>query len=44
MDPHFHNLMPNNAVLSHIFERLVENDPQNRFIPGLAGKLEGDQR
>jgi peptide/nickel transport system substrate-binding protein len=36
MDPHFHNLTPNNAMLSHIFERLVETDPQNRLIPGLA--------
>jgi peptide/nickel transport system substrate-binding protein len=36
MDPHFHNLTPNNAMLSHIFERLVETDPQNRLVPGLA--------
>jgi peptide/nickel transport system substrate-binding protein len=36
MDPHFHNLTPNNAMLSHIFERLVETDPQNKLVPGLA--------
>jgi peptide/nickel transport system substrate-binding protein len=36
MDPHFHNLSPNNAMLSHIFERLVETDPQNKLVPGLA--------
>ena len=36
MDPHFHNLTPNNAMLSHIFERLVETDPANRLVPGLA--------
>ncbi len=36
MDPHFHNLTPNSALLSHIFERLVETDPSNKLIPGLA--------
>jgi len=36
MDPHFHNLTPNNGALSHIFERLVETDPKNKLIPGLA--------
>ena len=36
MDPHFHNLTPNNAMLSHIFERLVETDPANKLVPGLA--------
>jgi peptide/nickel transport system substrate-binding protein len=36
MDPHFHNLTPNSAMLSHIFERLVETDPQNKLVPGLA--------
>lgn len=36
MDPHFHNLTPNNGMLTHVFERLVENDPQNKFVPGLA--------
>ena len=36
MDPHFHNLTPNNAILSHLFERLVETDPTGKLIPGLA--------
>jgi peptide/nickel transport system substrate-binding protein len=36
MDPHFHNLTPNNAILSHIFERLVETAPDGKLVPGLA--------
>jgi len=36
MDPHFHNLTPNNGMLSHIFERLVETAPDNKLVPGLA--------
>jgi peptide/nickel transport system substrate-binding protein len=36
IDPHFHNLSPNNGALSHIFERLVETAPDNKLIPGLA--------
>jgi peptide/nickel transport system substrate-binding protein len=36
MDPHFHNLTPNNALLSHIFERLVETAPDGKLVPGLA--------
>lgn len=36
MDPHFHNLSPNNALLSHIFNRLIEMDEKQRLIPGLA--------
>jgi peptide/nickel transport system substrate-binding protein len=36
MDPHFHNLTPNNSMLSHIFERLVETAPDNKLVPGLA--------
>ena len=36
MDPHYHNLTPNNAFLSHIYERLVEMDEKQRLIPGLA--------
>ena len=36
IDPHFHNLSPNNGMLSHIFERLVETAPDNKLIPGLA--------
>jgi peptide/nickel transport system substrate-binding protein len=36
MDPHFHNLTPNNGLLSHVFERLVETDAKDKLIPGLA--------
>jgi peptide/nickel transport system substrate-binding protein len=36
IDPHFHNLTPNNGMLSHVFERLVETSPDNKLVPGLA--------
>ncbi len=36
MDPHFHNLTPNNNITSHIFDRLVHQDEKQRPIPGLA--------
>ena len=36
LDPHFHQLSPNNAVASMIFDRLVNTDAQARNIPGLA--------
>jgi peptide/nickel transport system substrate-binding protein len=36
IDPHFHNLSPNNSLLSHIFDRLVHQDPDQALIPGLA--------
>jgi peptide/nickel transport system substrate-binding protein len=36
MDPHFHNLTPNNSLLGHIFERLVEFDEKDGLIPSLA--------
>jgi peptide/nickel transport system substrate-binding protein len=36
MDPHFHNLTPNNSLLSHIYDRLVHQDPNQALIPGLA--------
>lgn len=36
MDPHFHNLTPNNALTSHVFERLVHFDDKQRLIAGLA--------
>ena len=36
MDPHYHNLTPNNAILSHVYERLIELDEQQRLSPGLA--------
>jgi peptide/nickel transport system substrate-binding protein len=36
MDPHFHNLAPNNGIAVHLFDRLVHQDEQQRLIPGLA--------
>ena len=36
MDPHYHNLSPNNSLLSHIFERLVGQDDRQRLVPELA--------
>ena len=32
MDPYFHNLGPNNAMLGHIFGRLVDWDANQQFI------------
>jgi peptide/nickel transport system substrate-binding protein len=36
IDPHFHNLTPNNALLLHIYEPLIQRDPSGKLIPGLA--------
>jgi peptide/nickel transport system substrate-binding protein len=36
MDPHYHNLSPNNSLLSHVFESLVDQDERQRLKPGLA--------
>ena len=36
LDPHYHQLSPNNAVADMIFDRLVGMDAQSRPIPGLA--------
>jgi peptide/nickel transport system substrate-binding protein len=36
IDPHFHNLTPNNNVGGHIFEPLVSKDQKGRLIPALA--------
>jgi peptide/nickel transport system substrate-binding protein len=36
IDPHFHNLSPNSAVATHIFDRLILKDEQQRLMPGLA--------
>ena len=36
MDPHYHNLSPNNSLLNHIFERLVGQDDRQRLVPELA--------
>src|SRR5713101_2520526 len=36
MDPHFHNLTPNNSLLRHIFDRLTQQDENQAVGPGLA--------
>jgi peptide/nickel transport system substrate-binding protein len=36
MDPHFHNLTPNNSLLRHIFDRLTHQDENQAVTPGLA--------
>jgi peptide/nickel transport system substrate-binding protein len=36
IDPHFHNLGPNNALTMHIFDRLIERDSRARPHPSLA--------
>jgi peptide/nickel transport system substrate-binding protein len=36
IDPHFHNLSPNNSLLRHLYERLVHQDTDQALIPGLA--------
>jgi peptide/nickel transport system substrate-binding protein len=36
MDPHFHNLGPNNNIAQYFFDRLVHFDAQQKPIPGLA--------
>ncbi|TVR06277.1 MAG: ABC transporter substrate-binding protein [Salinarimonadaceae bacterium] len=36
MDPHFHNLAPNNAMRQHIFESLTQSDENQLTQPSLA--------
>ena len=36
VDPHFHNAHPNRTFSVHLFDRLVQQDPRQRVIPGLA--------
>jgi len=36
LDPHYHNLGPNNAMRRHIFESLLLTDENQRLSPGLA--------
>jgi peptide/nickel transport system substrate-binding protein len=36
IDPHFHNVGPNNALTHHVFDRLVERDERARPQPSLA--------
>lgn len=37
LDPHFHNLTPNNSMARHVFETLIKQDEkQTTLLPGLA--------
>ncbi len=36
LDPHFHNLTPNNSLGRHVFETLIRQDESQRMLPGLA--------
>ena len=36
MDPHFHNLAPNNSMTKHIFDRVVDQDENQIVRPMLA--------
>jgi peptide/nickel transport system substrate-binding protein len=36
IDPHFFNLFPNNNMAEHIFDKLVQMDPDSKMIPGIA--------
>ncbi|HUH93941.1 MAG TPA: ABC transporter substrate-binding protein [Casimicrobiaceae bacterium] len=36
IDPHYHNVTPNNNVAAHVFDYLVLRDERQRTIPGLA--------
>ncbi|PWS36993.1 ABC transporter substrate-binding protein [Falsiroseomonas bella] len=38
LDPHYHQLSPNNAVSDMIFDKLVETDDKARMQPGLASE------
>ncbi|MBI4183846.1 MAG: ABC transporter substrate-binding protein [Proteobacteria bacterium] len=36
VDPHFHNLTPNEAASKHIFEKLIDQNEKQQLRPGLA--------
>src|SRR6266536_1461383 len=36
IDPHFFNLFPNNNIAEHVFDKLVQMDPDSKMIPGIA--------
>lgn len=36
IDPHYHNLTPNNALAYHVFDRLIHQTEKQGLIPGLA--------
>lgn len=36
IDPHYHNLAPNNALVRQVYEPLVAQGPSQELLPGLA--------
>jgi peptide/nickel transport system substrate-binding protein len=36
MDPHYHNLGPNNQIVEHVFDTLIGQDESQQLIPALA--------
>jgi peptide/nickel transport system substrate-binding protein len=36
LDPHYHNVTPNNSAAFHIFGYLVERNEKSQLVPGLA--------
>ncbi len=36
IDPHYHNLSPNNSLLRHIYEPLIWRDANSKLVPALA--------
>ena len=36
IDPHYHNLTPNNSMARHIFDRLIHTNHKQQLGPGLA--------
>ena len=36
MDPHYHNLSPNNSMMMHLFEALIKRDENQKLVPSLA--------
>ncbi len=42
MDPHYHELAPNNALTAHVFDALVDNDENQRLRPSLAAAWKND--
>src|SRR3546814_4067239 len=36
MDPHYHNLSPNNAFGRHVFDHLIGQAEKQRLVPALA--------
>lgn len=40
LDPHFHNVTPNNMQAIYVFDKLIQQDERQKLQPGLAVKWE----